>query len=128
MNYYVSKILKTSFNDALARVEAALADQGFEILSDIDVQEVLGNTLKVTFRNYRILGVCNPLFAHKALLTEDKIGTMLPCNVIVQEKTKGRVEAAFVNLIASMIEIENTALMDMVGQVQHKIGKVIDQL
>ena len=116
MNYYVSKIVDGPFEEAVARVKKVMADEGFGLISDIDVQKMLKDRLNVTFRKYRILGACNPLFAHKALLTEDKIGTMLPCNMIVQENAQGR------------IEIENTVLIDIAGQVRHKISRVIDQL
>jgi len=128
MNYYFSKTLNKSFEDAIVHIEKALKKEDFGILSDIDVQKALDNRLNVTFKKYRILGACNPLFAHKALLTEDKIGTLLPCNVIVQENEQGQVEVAAVNPIASMRAIDNVALRDLAGQVQQKLEKVIDGL
>lgn len=128
MNYYYSKTLDESFNSALSNVKKALREEGFGILSDIDVQKALNDKLNVTFKAYRILGACNPLFAHKALLTEDKIGTMLPCNVIVQDKGEGKVEVAAVKPIDSMQAIDNHALKDLAGQVQNKLEKVIDRL
>lgn len=128
MSYYFSKTLNETFDDAIAHLKEALQKEGFGILSDIDVQKALDSQLKVTFKKYRILGACNPLFAHKALLTEDKVGTLLPCNVIVQDNERGQVEVAAVNPIASMQAIDNVALRDLAGQVQHKLEKIIDGL
>lgn len=96
---YFSKTLKIPFDDAVARVIAELKKEGFGVLTDIDVQGTLKKKLNVDFRKYRILGACNPSFAHKALEAEDKIGTMLPCNVIVQEREEGGVEVSAVNPI-----------------------------
>jgi len=128
MGSYLSRILAEPFEAAVAHTESALNAQGFGILSNIDVQQALREKLNVTFRKYRILGAFNPQFTHKALLTEDKIGAMLPCNVIVQEVKDGRVEVSAVNPIASMQAIDNSALKDLAGQVQRKLEKVIDSL
>lgn len=128
MSYYFNKTVKGSFDQVVNRVSDALKEEGFGILTDIDVRQTLQKKLGVTFRNYRILGACNPLFAHKALLTEDKIGTMLPCNVIVQEVTEGSSEVAVIDPIASMRAVDNTALQDIAGQVQQKLRNVVEQL
>lgn len=128
MNYYFSKTVNESFDDVIAHLKEALGKEGFNILSDIDVQKELGDQLNVTFKRYHILGACNPLFVHKALLTVDKVGTLLPCNVIVQDSEHGQVEVAAVNPVASMQAIDNVALRDLAGQVQHKLEKIIGDL
>ena len=102
MNYYFNKTLNLSFDKAIARVTEELKKEGFGILTDIDVKATLKQKLDVEFRKYRILGACNPPFAYKALQTEDKIGTMLPCNVIVQEISDGQVEVTAIDPLASM--------------------------
>ncbi len=127
MKYYFSKILHVSFDEAVARVTEELKKEGFGILTDIDVQATLKKKLNVDFRKYRILGACNPPFAYQALQAEDKIGTMLPCNVIVQEIAKG-VEIAAIDPIASMQAIENPKLGEIATQVQAKLRKVVENL
>jgi len=97
MNYYFSKILKGNFNDTVEKVTAALKTEQFGVLTEIDIKDTLKKKLDVNFNNYKILGACNPPYAHKALLAENKIGTMLPCNVIVQELDSGDIEVAAVN-------------------------------
>jgi len=128
MAYYFNKILTLSFDDAISRVTDELKKEGFGILTDIDVQATLRKKMNVDFRKYRILGACNPPFAYQALLSEDKIGTMLPCNVIVQETAEGKVEVAAIDPIASMMAIQNLKLGDIAHQVQAKLKKVIDSL
>ena len=128
MAYYFSKILTLSFEDTISRVMDELKKEGFGILTDIDVQATLKKRMNVDFRKYRILGACNPLFAYQALLSEDKIGTMLPCNVIVQETAEGKVEVAAIDPLASMMAIQNPKLGDIAHQVQAKLKKVIDNL
>ncbi len=128
MSYYFSKILSVSFEEAISKVTDELKKEGFGILTDIDVKETLKKKLNVDFRKYRILGACNPPFAYQALQAEDKIGTMLPCNVVVQEHTEGKVEVAAVDPVASMKAIENPKLRDVAGQVQAKLKRVIDSL
>lgn len=128
MKYYFNKTLKVSFEEGVRRVTEELKKEGFGILTEIDVRETLKNKLDLDFRKYRILGACNPSFANKALQFEDKIGTMLPCNVIVQEISAGRVEVAAIDPVASMQAIENPKLRDIAGQVQGKLKKVIDSL
>jgi len=128
MGYYFNKILDTSFEDAIQRVTNGLKKEGFGILTDIDVQQTLKKKLDVDFRKYRILGACNPPFAYKALQSEDKIGIMLPCNVIVQEVSGGKIEVAAIDPVASMQAVQNQNLEEIAGQVQSKLKAVINNL
>ena len=128
MQYYFSKIINASFDDAIQKVTEALKAEGFGILTEIDIKATLKKKLDVDFYNYKILGACNPPFAYKALLAEDKIGTMLPCNVIVQEKIAGQVEVSAVDPAASMQAIENKALNDIATEIRGRLQKVIEQL
>jgi uncharacterized protein (DUF302 family) len=128
MQYYFNKTLHMSFDDAVTGVVEALKKEGFGILTDIDVQKTLKNKLDVDFRKYRILGACNPPFAYEALKLENKIGTMLPCNVVVQEHPDGTIEVSAIDPIASMKAIENPKLRDVAAQVQAKLKRVIDNL
>jgi uncharacterized protein (DUF302 family) len=128
MSYYFSKTVKVSFEDAISLVTDELKKEGFGILTEIDVKATLKKKLDVDFRNYRILGACNPPFAYQALQAEDKIGTMLPCNVIVQESPDGQVEVAAVDPIASMKAVENPKLGDVAEQVRDKLKKVVGNL
>jgi uncharacterized protein (DUF302 family) len=128
MKYYFSKILDMSFDEAVAKVIDELKKAGFGILTDIDIQKTLKNKLDVDFMKYRILGACNPHFAYKALLAENKIGTMLPCNVIVREEEGNKVEVAAIDPIASMQAVQNPSLGEIASQVQAELKKVIDRL
>ena len=128
MQYSFSKILDMSFDEAVNRVVDELKKEGFGVLTDIDVQMTLKKKLNVDFRRYRILGACNPAFAYKALLVERRIGTMLPCNVIVQETEQGKIEVSAIDPIASMQSIENLKLKDIANQVQAKLKKVVENL
>lgn len=128
MTYHFSKTLKLPMDAAIAKVTEALKQEGFGILTEIDVQKTLKAKIDVDFRPYRILGACNPGFAHKALLAEDKIGTMLPCNVIVQEKSPGTVEVSAVDPVASMKAIENPALGVIASDVREKLQRLVSQL
>ncbi len=128
MSYYFSKIINESFDKAIMKVVLSLKNEGFGVLTEIDVKETLKKKLDVDFQKYRILGACNPAFAYKALKAEDKIGTMLPCNVIVQEISEGEVEIAAVDPVASMKAVENPALFEIANQVQEKLRKVIESL
>lgn len=129
MKYYYSKKLKNvSFDEAVEKVTEALKHEGFGVLTEIDVQATLKNKLDVDFRPYKILGACNPPYAHKALEAEDKIGIMLPCNVIVQESADGSIEVAAVDPVASMSAIENPKLMDIAAEIQQKLKTVIEKL
>jgi uncharacterized protein (DUF302 family) len=128
VSYYFNRTLNTSFDEAVARVVTELKNQGFGVLTEIDVSEALKKKLDVDFKKYRILGACNPPFAYKALQLEDKIGTMLPCNVIVQEISAGVVEVAAIDPIASMQAIDNPKLRSVAEQVQSMLKKVIAAL
>ncbi len=128
MKYYFSKTLDIHFDETVSRVMDELKKEGFGVLTDIDVQKTLKNKLDVDFKKYRILGACNPHFAYKALLAEDKIGTMLPCNVIVREAEGDKVEVAAINPITSMQVVQNSSLGEIAAQVQAKLKKVIDSL
>jgi uncharacterized protein (DUF302 family) len=128
MSYVFSKTVDTSFDQAIARVSEELAKEGFGILTEIDVQGTLKKKLDVDFRKYRILGACNPSFAYQALQNEAHVGTMLPCNVIVQEYEDGRVEVAAVDPLASMQAINNAELAEIATQIRNKLQQVIDRL
>jgi len=128
MSYYFSKIVDDNFDDAIERVTKHLGDAGFGVLTTIDVSTTLKKKIDVDFQRYTILGACNPKFAHKALLAEDKIGTMLPCNVIVQEMADGKVEVAAVDPMASMIAVKNESLGEVASQVQGMLKNVIEGL
>ena len=110
MSYYFNKTLTASFDDVVARTAAALKAEGFGIITEIDVQKTLKDKIGVGFRKYRILGACNPQLAFEALQLEDKVGTMLPCNVVVQERDPGKVEVAAIDPVASMQAIDNPLL------------------
>ena len=128
MVYYISRKVDISFHAALDRVKEELAREGFGVLTEIDVREILKKKLDVEFRNYRILGACNPPFAYRALQTEEKIGLLLPCNVIVQERVDGVVEVAAIDPAASMQTVGNPALSDIAGQVREKLQNAIARL
>jgi len=128
MQYYFSKFLDMPFDDAVAHVTKALAAKGFGVLTTIDVRTTMKNKLGVDYKPYTILGACNPHFAWLALQAEDKIGTMLPCNVIVSETKPGSVEFAAVDPIASMTSIENPALAGVASEVRRLLQEVISGL
>ena len=128
MSYYFSKTLPIAFDEAVQRTTEALKHEGFGIITEIDVKQTLKAKIGVDFRNYRILGACNPKLAHEALQLEDKIGTMLPCNVVVQEIDGGHTEVAAVDPLASMQAIDNPLLKHAAQQVQNLLKKVIDAL
>jgi uncharacterized protein (DUF302 family) len=129
MSYYFNKILKDkNFDEAVENVTTELKNEGFGVLTEIDIKETLKKKLDVDFRKYKILGACNPHFAHKALLSEDKIGVFLPCNVIVEEHDNGDVEVSVVDPIASMSSVENEELGDLASAIQQKLLNVMDKL
>lgn len=128
MSYYFNKILMINFEQAISVVTEELKKEGFGILTEIDVKATLKSKLDVDFQQYRILGACNPSYAYQALQAEPHIGTMLPCNVIVQELEDGRVEVAAVDPLASMQAIENEALQSIAEVIRLKLKKVIVQI
>ena len=128
MSYYFSTTLDMPFDEAITHVVEELKKEGFGVLTEIDVKATLKKKLGADFRNYRILGTCNPPFAYEALKAEDKIGTMLPCNIIVQETPSGLVEVAAIDPIASMQAVDNPALGDVATEVQAKLKGVVDSL
>ena len=128
MSYYFSKTVTDDFNTAISNVTEDLKREGFGILTEIDVKETLKKKLDVDFRRYKILGACNPHFAHQALLAEDNIGTMLPCNVIVQEHANGLVEVSAVDPVASMMAIQNEKLGEVANEVREKLERVINNI
>ena len=128
MNYYFSKKINTNFDQAVQLITESLKKEGFGVLTEIDIQEKLKEKLNVDFRKYKILGACNPAYAYKALQLEDKIGTMLPCSVIVQELENNEIEVAAVDPVASMMAIENPVLAGLAGEIKEKIERAIASL
>ncbi len=128
MKYYMDTILPYSFEEARKKVIEALREEGFGVLTEIDLQATFKKKLNVDFRKYTILGACNPHFAHHALVQEEKIGTMLPCNIILQELGARKVEVAAVDPQASMQAIDNPTLIQLAGQVKEKLQGVISSL
>jgi uncharacterized protein (DUF302 family) len=128
MSYYFNKTIALPFDEAVERVKAELKKDGFGVLTEIDVKRTLHDKLGVDFRPYRILGACNPPFAYKALMAEDKIGTMLPCNVIVQELAPGRIEVAAIDPLASMAAVKNEDLGAIGLEVREKLKAVVERL
>lgn len=128
MSYYFSKILTGSFGEIEQKVGESLQKEGFGILTSVDVQATLKKKIDVDFRPYKILGACNPSLAYKALQAEDKIGTMLPCNVVLQEIAPGQIEVAAVDPVASMLAIDNADLKAAAETVRVKLQKVVENL
>jgi uncharacterized protein (DUF302 family) len=128
MEYYFSKVLHTAFDDASIKITETLKTEGFGVITEIDMQSKLKEKLGVDFKKYKILGACNPAFAHKALQAEEKIGVMLPCNVLIIDKGEGLTEVVAVNPIASMLAIQNPALEPLANEVTQKLQKVMELL
>ena len=128
MTYYLSKLLRVPFEDAVARTTDALKKEGFGIITQIDVKETLKAKIGVDFPPYRILGACNPALAYEALKLENKVGTMLPCNVVVRDAGSGGTEVAAIDPVASMQAIDNPELKRAAENVRMKLQKVVDQL
>ncbi len=128
MTYYFSKTLKPGFDDAVRRTVDALKEEGFGVLTDIDIKQTLKSKIGAEFRKYRILGACNPTLAHEALKIEDKVGIMLPCNVVVQETSDGKVEVAAIDPVASMMSIDNPRLGVTAQLVREKLQRVVARL
>ena len=125
MKMGICKTVKSGFEEAVDRITQALKSEGFGILTEIDVKSTLKKKLDVDFKNYRILGACNSPFAYKALQAEDKVGTMLPCNVIVQETADGDVEITAVDPLASMKAIDNPALRGIAETIGQKLQRAV---
>lgn len=129
MSYYFSKVLKTdSFDKAVQLVKDELKKEGFGVLSEIDVKETLKKSINAEIKPYNILGACHPQSAYEALMRENKIGTMLPCNFIVQKLENGSIEVAGIDPIASMISVKNENLGNVALRVREKIQKVIENI
>lgn len=128
MKYYFSKVITKDIEEAIEEVTNALKAEGFGILTEIDVQATLKKKLDVDFRPYKILGACNPPFAYKALQAEEKIGTMLPCNVIVQSQGEGKVEVSAIDPVASMMAVENESLGEVAEVIREKLERIIKKL
>jgi uncharacterized protein (DUF302 family) len=128
MEYYFSKTLNVSYDEAVKQINEALKTEGFGVISEINMHERLKEKLGVDFKRYKILGACNPPYSYKALQAEDKIGTMMPCNVLVIEQGQNLIEVAAVNPLASMQAITNPSLGNIALEVTNKLKKVIDNL
>jgi len=128
MAYYFSKLLAAGFDETVQRTVDALKREGFGIITEIDVRDTLKKKIDVDFRSYRILGACNPSLAYEALQIEDKVGTMLPCNVVVQDAGGGRTEVAAIDPVASMQAIDNPRLKQAATRVQAKLKAVVERL
>ncbi len=128
MTYYFNKSLPAGFEDAVRRTTEALKLEGFGIITEIDVKDTFAKKLGVQFRNYRILGACNPKLAHEALEIEDKVGVMLPCNVVVQEAPGGGIEVSAIDPVASMMAIDNPRLKQAAEQVRERLQRVVASL
>ncbi|MCX2742996.1 DUF302 domain-containing protein [Mangrovivirga sp. M17] len=126
--YYNTTVENKGFDEVIDLVTAHLKEEGFGVLTEIDVKSTLKKKLDVDFKKYRILGACNPEFAHKALQAEDKIGVFLPCNVIVEENDNGSIEVSAVDPVASMGAVENDELNNIAGEVRSRLQKVIKEL
>lgn len=128
MSYYIGTTLSPGFDEAVRRTTAALKEEGFGVLTEIDVADTLKKKIGVDFRRYRILGACNPKLAHEALQIEGNIGTMLPCNVVIQEAADGKIEVAAIDPVASMMAVENPRLKQAAEQVRDKLQRVVSRL
>ncbi len=128
MSYYLAKTLPITFDEAVARTIDALKQEGFGVLTEIDVKETLHKKIGVDFPNYRILGACNPALAYEAIKLESKVGTMLPCNVVVRDAGNGQTEVAAIDPVASMQAIDNPELKRVAVQVRTKLEKIVAAL
>lgn len=128
MKYYIEKTTNYSFDEAVEKVTEELKKEGFGVLSEINIHEKFKEKLDVDFRKYKILGACNPSKAYDALQVENKLGTMLPCNVIVQELEDGKTQVAAVDPVASLQAVENDKVSAIAGEMKSKLEKVISRL
>ena len=126
--YFKTTMSNTTFDKAIEKTITELQKEGFGVLTEIDIKSILKKKLDVNFYNYTILGACNAPFAYKALQAEDKIGTMLPCNVIIQEKEPGNIEVSAVDPLSSMVSVENKSLENIAAEVRDKLKRVIENL
>jgi uncharacterized protein (DUF302 family) len=128
MSYYITTKTTKTYEEAIEKVTAELKKEGFGILTEIDVKATLKKKLDADFRKYKILGACNPPYAYQALQSEDKIGLMLPCNVIVQETAEGEIEVSAIDPIASMQAVDNDTLGEIATQIKAKLQAVINNI
>ena len=128
MAYYFSKTIQTTFDDAVEKVTKALSSEGFGVISEVDLHEKIKNKLGVDFKKYRILGACNPAYSYRALQAEDKIGVMLPCNVLVIEQGYDQIEIAAVTPADAMLAVDNDVVKDVASEVGEKLRKALDQV
>lgn len=128
MKYFNTKIVDYSYDEALVKVAEELKKEGFGVLTEIDVKETLKKKIDVDFRRYKILGACNPAFAHKAISAEDNLGVLLPCNFVVQENKDGKTQISSVNPLVSMQSVENENLEPIAKEVSEKLSRVMNNL
>ena len=128
MSYYFARTIEASFDDVVSRTREALMAEGFGVITEIDVQKTLKTKINVDFRPYLILGACNPTMAYQALQLEDNVGAMLPCNIVVQQRSEGTVEVAAIDPVASMQAIENPALTEKATEVAAKLRSALDRI
>ena len=128
MKYFNTKIVDYSYDEALVKVAEELKKEGFGVLTEIDVKETLKTKIDVDFRRYKIMGACNPAFAHKAISAEDNLGVLLPCNFVVQENKDGKTQISSVNPLVSMQSVENENLEPIAKEVSEKLSRVMNNL
>ncbi|RLD31336.1 MAG: hypothetical protein DRI73_08915 [Bacteroidetes bacterium] len=128
MNYYFSRKIEGNLDQIIEKIAEGLKEEGFGILSDINIKDLFKQKINVEFRPYRILGACNPVFSNKAITAEDRAGLMLPCNFVVQEMGDGLVDVSVVDPVASMTAIDNTTLKDIASQIREKLIFIVDEL
>jgi uncharacterized protein (DUF302 family) len=128
VTYFINRVLPVAFDEVVARTKEALKAEGFGVLTEINVQETLRTKIGVDFPRYVILGACNPSLAHEALQLENKVGTMLPCNVVVRDAGEGQTEVAAIDPVASMLAIDNPALKQAAQVVRAKLEQVVAQV
>lgn len=129
MSYYFNKVVKEkNFEKVIEKVKTELANEGFGVPSEIDMQETFKMKLGIDFRKYRILGACNPKFARKAVDSEKNIGVLLPCSVVVQEHENGEIEVAAVDALASMMTVDNNTVQEVATEIAHRLERVIENL
>jgi len=128
MEYFFSTIISGDFSEIILKTEDSLKTESFGVITRIDVQATMKEKLGIDFKKYIILGACNPVYAHKALQAEEKVGVMLPCNVVVIDKENGTVEVAAVHPMASMMSIQNPALLPLAEEITARLKRVIEKL